>query len=271
MITAAYQFLTDAKPVLPSVDSPLPALLALRSTHDLLDETKTLISITREKISDARSQLHQENQDLHEARLISDALKRRTEKLQFSQLSDIQASPEELAKAILLEEQVRKRHYVKGLRNLVRAFNKFVEEHLAAMLAVEELGGPVVGEMLQVDKEALKAGFNSQGKLKKLSADAFGRKLERKRRIDEIWGPLDEEHDPEVGERSKIGAAGAAFRDLSEELLNAAAGDEDSDPYVDTKQETAAVRFLVRAKIAQFHPQDARKLRLVDFTGELHD
>ena len=53
---------------------------------------------------------------------------------------------------MILDEEVKKRQYVKDLRSLVKAFNKFVEGHLAGMLAVEELGGPVVGDMLEVDE-----------------------------------------------------------------------------------------------------------------------
>jgi hypothetical protein len=41
--------------------------------------------------------------------------------------------------------------------------------------------------------------------------------------------------------------------------------------YVDLPRESAAARFLVRSKCAQFHPKDARKLRLIDFGGEIDD
>lgn len=185
-------------------------------------------------------------------------------------MADSQCSAEALVKGLTTEEQAKKRHYVRGLKSLVKIFNTFIEEHLSAMLAAEELGGPVVGDLLHIDEEVLKAGFNSQGKPKKQVAaiHTTTSRQERKNRIDEIWGASPDVHK----QRTEKDAAGAAFRNLSEELLNAAAGDADdsssSDGYVEIKQESAAARFLVRAKAAQFHPNDARKLRLVDFTGE---
>lgn len=185
-------------------------------------------------------------------------------------MADSQVSAEGLAKGLMAEEQAKKRHYVRGLRNLVKTFNIFIDEHLSAMLAAEELGGPVVGDLLHIDEGVLKAGFNSQGKPKKqvTTIDTATSRQERKNRIDEIWGASSDVHE----QRTEKDAAGAAFRNLSEELLNAAAGDADDssslDGYVEIKQESAAARFLVRAKVAQFHPNDARKLRLVDFTGE---
>lgn len=185
-------------------------------------------------------------------------------------MTDSQVSAQELVKGLMAEELAKKRHYGRGLRNLVKIFNTFIEEHLGAMLAAEELGGPVVGDLLHIDDEVLKAGFNSQGKPKKqvTAIETTISRQERKNRIDEIWGASSDVDE----RRTEKDAAGAAFRSLSEELLNAAAGDADDssslDGYVEIKQDSAAARFLVRAKVAQFHPNDARKLRLVDFTGE---
>lgn len=230
-----------------------------------------MILATKERTTEARTQIHQEKEDLHDSQLIFNALTQRAEKLQSEQASTTQVSSAELVKGMILHEQTMKRQYVKDLRTLVKAFNKFVEGHLAGMLAVEELGGPMVGDMMEVDEEVLIAGFNQQGKSRKSRKDSAGNEIERKRRIGEIWGPPDEDDGTEAGQRSEKEAAGAAFRALTEDLLNAAAGDEDSDPYVDIRQETAIVRFLVRAKVARFHPQNERKLRLVDFTGELED
>ena len=39
--------------------------------------------------------------------------------------------------------------------------------------------------------------------------------------------------------------------------------------YIDLPRDSAASRFLVRSKVAQFHPRDARRLRLVDFGRSL--
>lgn len=205
-----------------------------------------------------------------DAALITCALQNRIGQLQAKHVTDCQVSAEGLVQGLMTEEQAKKKHYARGLRNLVKVFNKFIDEHLSAMLAAEELGGPVVGNLLHVDDEILKTGFNSQGKPKKqvTAIETNISRQARKNRIDEIWGASSDVDE----QRTEKDAAGAAFRNLSEELLNAAAGDADdsssSDGYVDIRQESAAARFFVRAKVAQFHPNDARRLRLVDFTGE---
>lgn len=230
-----------------------------------------MLLATKEKTAEARTQLHQEKEDLRDSQLIFNALTQRIEKLRSEQSSSSQASSTESVKDMILNEQTKKRQYMRDLRNLVKVLNKFVEGHLAGMLAVEELGGPVVGDMMEVDEEVLIAGFNQQGKPMKSRKESTGSEIERKQRIDDIWGPPDVGDGTKVGQRSEKEAAGAAFRALTEDLLNAAAGDEDSDPYVDILQETATVRFLVRSKVARSHPQNARKLRLVDFTEDLED
>ena len=52
------------------------------------------------------------------------------------------------------------------------------------MLAAEELGGPVVGDMMDIDGQDLEAGFNAQGKLKKSKTDQSVDKSQR--RMDEF-------------------------------------------------------------------------------------
>ena len=178
------------------------------------------------------------------------------------------ASTEELAKNMIQEQQQRKRQYTIALRNLMTAFNKFASEHLGAMLAAEDLGGPVVGDLVDVDDEMLKAGFNKQGKMKKADADSARMDAKRKLRNSEIWGDQSVDEDEELDMSNEQKAALANFRSLMEDLLNAAAGEGDSDAYVNISRESAAVRFLVRAKVAHFHPDDARRLRLVEFGRE---
>ncbi len=223
----------------------------------------------KKKISRDQESLEQEEDDLRDARLLSDALGKRVEKLRLEHEGQSQKPFDVLAREIIQEQHQRKIHYVKELRKLVKAFNKFVEEHLAAMLAAEELGGPVVGDMIEINESILEAGFNQQGKAKKLRADAADGDGRRKRRIEGIWGSQSDDEDAEIGERNEKDAAYTDFRKLSEDLLNAAAGEGNAAPYVNLRRETSAVRFLVREKVAQFHPTDARKLRLVDFAGEM--
>jgi hypothetical protein len=63
------------------------------------------------------------------------------------------------------------------------------------------------------------------------------------------------------------------MRELTEQLMNklVEAGGDTSAAYVELPRETAAARFLVRSKVAMFHPKDARRLRLVDFGRDLED
>lgn len=45
----------------------------------------------------------------------------------------------------------------------------------------------------------------------------------------------------------------------------------ENSPYIELKRDSAIARFLVRAKVACFHPKDARRLKLVDFGTSVED
>jgi hypothetical protein len=218
-------------------------------------------------IDKARVRLQQEEIDLEDAKSITQALENRIQKLRLENEEHAYVSSEDVAKAMIHEQRERRRRHMSELRKLVVAFNRFVDEQLAVMIAAEDLGGPVVGDLLDIDEEVLKVGFNQQGKAKKTKAAGNTGHMRRKRRNEEVWGS--EDGTIEGDTKSEKEAAEADFRSLTEDLLNAAAGDQDSEPYIKIRRESAAVRFLVRAKIAQFHPDDARKLRLIDFGKEL--
>ena len=232
-----------------------------------MDQSKNAITETEDNISKLRKRLRQEEADVRDARSITQALERRIEKLRSENEQQLGKSTEESAKTMFQEQQQRKHHYMMALRDLMKAFTKFVDDQLAAMLAAEDLGGPVVGDLVEVDEEILKAGFTQQGKAKKTDADSVRLDAKRKWRNNEIWGSMDEDEYEGIDVRSEKKAALATFRSLIEDLLNTAA-EENSDAYVNISRESAAVRFLVRAKVAQFDPEDARKLRLVDFGRE---
>ena len=268
-ITAAYKSLSSTEPILPSPNSPLPALLALRKTLNTVEQTKLSIQETQEEITKANARLRQEGQDLRNAQELTGALEKRIEKLRADHEELTQQTPEERVQAAVQREKQKARHYTIEMRKQMKAFNSFVDQHLSGMIAAEDLGGPVVGDLIDVDPEILKAGFTAQGKPKKAKKDSATAEAERKWRNNELWGS--EDLDPDHKSRDEREAAGADFRSLTEDLLNAAAGDEDSGPYIDIRRESAAVRFLVRSKIARFHPDDARKLRLMDFGKDLDD
>lgn len=165
--------------------------------------------------------------------------------------------------------QTRRGAFDTGTQDLKQALHSFIDEHLAAMLAVEELGGPVVGDLADIDDDMLVAGFNSQGKPKMLRGD--GDNAARQKRFDAIWGRM-MDIDAAEGTFSERDAAGMEIKDLIEELIAALVGESaDGNVYVDLPRESAAARFLVRAKVVQFHPQDARKLKLIDFGREIDD
>ena len=188
----------------------------------------------------------------------------------------------------------KKREYDRDTAVLLKSLKQFIQDRLGPMLAAEELGGPVVGCMVDVQADDLAAGFSSQGKLRKTvsaaaASDKASKKNEdrRQRRIDEIWGPragagvsgsqdgddADEDVEDSRANWDETTAAAAEMQELTEELLNAlaSANGDSSAAYVTIARESAAARFLVRSKVAHFHPRDATRLRLVDFGRELDD
>jgi hypothetical protein len=180
-----------------------------------------------------------------------------------------QKSPSQVAKDMIRELKKKRANYEGDTGKMVKAFNKFVDNHLAAMLAAEELGGPVVGEVLDAEELDLEAGFNSQGKARRRKSSVNEDK--RQQRIDEIWGVTTVDGRKSREPRDEKSAAAAEMRELTEQLLNnlvEAEGGE-GDAYVELQRESAVARFLVRVKVAQFHPKDAQRLRLIDFGRDL--
>ena len=234
-----------------------------------MDQSKNAIIETEDKVSKTRKRSEQEAADLTDAQIITKALEGRIKMIELECEEQLRKSTQELAHDRIQEQRRQKQSYMIDLKDLIKAFNKFVDDHLAAMLAAEDLGGPVVGDLMEVNEEMLKAGFNKQGKARKTDATDARMDEIRKMRNKEIWGSRDEDQDEMASVVNEKKAALASFRSLMEDLLNAAAaGVKESDAYIRISRESAAVRFLVRAKIAQFHPNDARKLRLVDFCQE---
>ncbi|KAL0259969.1 hypothetical protein SLS55_005712 [Diplodia seriata] len=261
----AYESLTPAEPYLPGPQSVLPTLLATDITQKCISETRDALTISRASIGAARRELDREESSLRDSNAIMPSLEARIGVLR-SQLEERAAkAPPQLAKELLTSTHKRQQKYDVECRRLQDALESFVEEHLAALVAAEELGGPVVGELMDIDDEMLAAGFSHQGKPKPLKQGkaAVDR---RQRRIDEIWGAADASSDEPLDEKD---AAATEIRSLVEDLLRALVGESNGGEYVELGRDSAASRFLVRAKVAQFHPKDARKLRLVDFGRDL--
>jgi hypothetical protein len=114
----------------------------------------------------------------------------------------------------------------------------------------------------------LAVGFTKKGRAKSSKKPVSDKT--RQRRIDQIWGAkgvqVDEEEVPTEAE-----AADAEMRKLIGDLFATLVGPGGGKAYFALQRDSATARFLVRAKVAQFHPKDARRLRLIDFGRELDD
>jgi hypothetical protein len=281
VLRLAFDDVTNSEPFLPFPGSVLPALLALRKTHRTIEESKAFLASQAEATEREQRRLKDDEAALKDHQLLNEALKQRIETLRAEVDSGVTTRPEDEARKRIEELRHKRQYYNKETSKLMKALNRFIDEHLAVMLAAEALGGPVVGEMMDIDADDLAAGFNAQGKLKKPKGEM--NKDKNQRRIDDIWGPSDGDGNGEGSgqgrktkqkqQRDAASAAGAEMRQLTEELLNrlVEAKGSSSDAYVKLPYETAAARFLIRSHVAQFHPRDATKIRLVDFGRELDD
>ncbi|KAI1156659.1 hypothetical protein F4825DRAFT_212894 [Nemania diffusa] len=274
IMNAAYSELASTTPYLPFPDSVLPALIALRRTHQTVEETKAYLSIHNESVESTKRKLELAKADFSNQQALAHSLRGRIQSLQDDLETRMELGPEDIARERIDELKEKKTRYDKETSKLLKALRRFIDNHLAGMLAAEELGGPVVGDMMDVDEQDLLAGFNSQGRVK--TAKAKPEDDKRQSRIDEIWGPRESEEGQgrrgEGHDRDEIAAAGQEMRDLAEQLLNLSQSEGDSSAvYVRLPRESAAARFLVRAKVAQFHPKDSSSLRLIDFGRELDD
>jgi hypothetical protein len=268
--TALADINTASEPFLPFAGSVLPALLALRRAHQTITESRAYLESHAAEADRERKQLETDRTTLKDQRLLTDALASRIEMLRQELAAKAEMRPEDSAREKMDELRARTKNYDKERKQLMRALLDFIDNQLAPMLAAEELGGPVVGDVMEVDPDELAAGFNAQGRLKKPKG-AEGDK--RQRRIDEIWGAAAGETSARVDGDAEILAAGREMRELTEELSNrlVQAKGDNSASYVVLESESAAARFLVRSKVAQFHPKDANKLRLIDFGRDLEN
>ncbi|KAH6690235.1 hypothetical protein BKA61DRAFT_533173 [Leptodontidium sp. MPI-SDFR-AT-0119] len=268
-LKSAYESLTPSEPWFPPRDSLVPGLLALRDSNKVTNETEEGIARKEAQLKATQQRLDKEFGDLSDAKLMQAEMEGRISALEEQINQRTQQSPGQIAKEMIRAMKQKKAYYNTETGRLVQAFNAFIDDHLAAMLAMEELGGPIVGEIPDVDEEMLEGGFSTQGKPKKAKPSED----KRQRRIDQIWGSRPVEDDDMKEPWDEKRAAAAEMRDLTEELLNSLVDAEGNGPgaYIDLRRESAAARFLVRSKVAQFHPKDARKLRLVDFGGDIDD
>lgn len=230
-----------------------------------ISETQNAISQSQSLLQETSALIQREKADLCDAKMIKFELSERIKSLEEDIKKQQQETPESLMQREIRELENKKINYDIETSNLATAFYSFNEKYLGPMLAVEELGGPIVGQMTAIDDETLEGSFSYRGKAKKgkLHED------KRQKRISQIWGvrPLEDE---KIDEKS---VAAAEMRELTERLLEKL-DDADgacSSSYIKIQRESAAARFLVRSKVAQFHPKDSSRLRLIGFGGEVGD
>lgn len=270
--TAAYRSLLHTDPVLPDPGDPICKLLSLRETGRLVQELEAAIDIAFKELTTVRGRLKNEEDELTGAKSINFELRERVNTLeeQSNEAGDEgsqrgqRRNPALRARELKRKYQLEKDRYERKSIETSKALVSFIDEYLASMVAAEDIGGPSVGDHVGVNDTTLQAGYTATGKEKKpkdpkpnarQSADNT-----KQRRIDAMIG--DEDRDTIAHEdMNPRQAAARDLRQLIDRLVNASAT---SSPYVMLDNEFAGSRFLVRARIAQFHPNDSRRIRLID-------
>jgi hypothetical protein len=251
------------KPDLPSPTSSLiPALVAARIICQTTQATKSAIHHNQDALTSMARQVQHEESSVQDLALLKSKLESRITRLRTQQTQQRAQPPAERAKQLIQSKQARIRAFDNETEHLRETLNEFIQSDLAIMIAAEELGGPVTGEDIGIDDSMLDAGFSASGKPTSRKSNTQDG---RQRRIDEIWGTA---RGDGVGGSEKDAAA-AEVQELVKRLLAALVGESEGGVYINLNRESAAARFLVRAKVAAFHPKDARRLRLVDFGSDL--
>ncbi|KAF2234760.1 hypothetical protein EV356DRAFT_484734 [Viridothelium virens] len=267
-IRAGYDHVTHSQPTLPPAGSPIPALLATQVTAQRITGIREAILESQSRLAHVRGRFEGENRNLEDNNLITEKLDERIARLRQQRDEQLQKSTTDVANEQVHAMQVRKEYFEQEIKRYQQALHDFIDDHLAAMVAAEELGGPTVGDMLNVNEEMLENGFSAQGKPKS-SSKAPSKTTSGQMLLDKhgnlIRGSQEDENPSEKE------AAAAIVKALLNELLEALLGHGASGGYITLQGDTAAARFLVRAKVAQLHPKDARRLRLIDFGRAFDD
>ncbi|KAJ5905961.1 uncharacterized protein N7473_002877 [Penicillium subrubescens] len=256
----AYDSLVMNEDDLPTTDSVLPSLIATEETSQLINEGKMSILVTADKLSADRERFRIEEANLRDSRAISSGLRDRIQRIRNANTRKQEQTPSQVAREVVREQKKKNKGLDHASDGLKKSLDKFIDESLAPMLAAEDLGGPTVGDALEVSDATLKAGYTAHGKPKK-QKEPVEQEDGKQQRIDQFLRPSNDGSNP----RNKREAAATEAHELLDALLEAGTS------YIDLKRDSAASRFLVRAKVAQFHPRDARRLRLIDFGRSLGD
>lgn len=233
----------------------------------MIAESKASIRSLQDSLARNRSRLGAAEEELRDAKLITEGLRDRIHRLQAERANRVRKTPSQLAAELIEAERSKNRELERATGQLQQALDSFIDDQLAGMLAAEDLGGPVVGDEIDVSDATLEAGYTQQGKPKKPRSRSAqdGDDDPRQLRIDTFLRRQSGDQGDQSRPTTKREAAAEEMRQLLNSLLEA------GQAYVDLPRESAASRFLVRAKVAQLHPRDARRIRLIDFSRSLED
>ncbi|KAJ5089942.1 hypothetical protein N7532_008626 [Penicillium argentinense] len=254
----AYESLLQAEVRLPTTESVLPSLLAVEETGQLIKEGKFSVSVTAEKLSADRERLRIEEANLRDSRAIASGLRERIQRIRDANARKREQTPAQVAQEVVAEQKKKNKDKDRASNDLREALENFIDETLAPMLAAEDLGGPTVGDAPEVSDTTLNAGYTAHGKPKKSKLPEEPEQSNQQR-IDQFL-QRNTNHSNSTNKRQ------VAAKEMHE-LLNALL--EADFSYIDLVRDSAASRFLIKAKVAQFHPRDARRLRLIDFGRSL--
>lgn len=253
----AYDSLLQAEEELPVTDSVLPSLIATEETSRQIKESKASVSMTAESLSKDRERLQVEEANLRDSRSILTGLQERLQTIRNAKSRKQKQTPSQIGQEIVREQKDKHKDLDRSSDELKESLERFIDETLAPMLAAEDLGGPTVGDALEISDATLNAGYTAHGKPKKPKETAETN--DGQQRIDQFL----RQNGNGSSAKNKREAAATEVHELLNSLL------ESGNSYVTLNRDSAVSRFLVRAKIAQFHPRDARRLRLIDFGRSL--
>ena len=277
-IRNAYEFLAPASPnavtLLPP-DSLFPALLALRTVEQTVNNTRTAVKRTRKEIIYAEDELSRERALLQDSKEFGSTLEARigcinnAHRSNQSYVSGVNGHKEDRVRTELftaLEMQERRVGTIrKGTEFLKRAISLFIQDRLAPILLEEELSGLDTGRESYVGNVNEANNYNDDGYEEKVGLTQVG--TSRKRKIQERnWRQKEDRSLPKIPSELSIAKERVSqeMEHLIEELVQALrSGDMDS--YVALERVSSQARYLVSAKIVQYHPKEATRLRLIDF------
>lgn len=218
--------------------------------------------MTAANISANRQRLKEEEANLQDAKAIRRGLEERIAKIEDEKSRKEEKSPSQLAREFIAAKRSENAGLSRDAEHLKTALHRFVDDTLAAMLAAEGLGGPTVGDAVDVPDVTLEAGYTSHGKPKKPKGSNMNQE-DGQQRLDGFIRRDSTHANASNPSNNRREAAAEEMHGLLDALLEAGTS------YIDLSRDSASSRFLVRAKVAQFHPRDARRLRLIDFGRSL--